>query len=140
MTSAAAAVGTAFQQGSGASPQVYTTVAEVLSISGPSLSAEEIEVSSLSSPGGFKEYVSGLRDAGTVDLSVNWIKSNTQQTSMRDLVSTGATTAYRIVFSDSPNTVAEFDGIVLTFTMSADPGSQIRAELSVRITGQVTWS
>ena len=66
MTQATAAVGTEFRLGSTASPPVYTAVAEILSISGPEVSVEEIEVTSLGSTGGYKEYVSGLKDGGTV--------------------------------------------------------------------------
>lgn len=140
MTNATAAVGTAFQLGDTASPIVYTTVAEVLSIGGPDVSADEIEVSSLDSTGGYKEYITGLKDGGTVALELNWVKSNAQQTGMRDLVASGTTRAYRIQFSDSPQTVANFNGVVTNFSMSADPGSQIKASMSVRITGAVTWS
>ena len=140
MTSAAAGVGSAFKLGDAASPEVFTTVAEVLSIGGPDITAEEIEVTSLDSAGGYKEYITGLKDGGTVALEMNWIKSNSQQTSMRDLVDSGTQRNYEIAFSDSPNTVAAFAGKVTSFSMSADPGSQLKASMSVRISGAVTWS
>jgi predicted secreted protein len=140
MTLAAAAVGSEFQLGDTASPTVYTKVAEVLSISGPEVTAEEIDVTSLDSANGYKEYITGLKDGGSVSLEANWIKSNTQQTSLRDLVDSGTTRWFRIVFADSPNTVAVFQGVVTTYSMAAEPTAQLKANFSVRISGQITWS
>ena len=140
MTQATAAVGTEFRLGSTASPPVYTAVAEILSISGPEVSVEEIEVTSLGSTGGYKEYVSGLKDGGTVSLEANWIKSNTSQTTMRDLVDSGATSSYQVAFSDSPQTTATFNAKVTSFGMSADPGSQLKCTFGLRITGEITWA
>ena len=140
MTSATAGVGSEFQVGDGASPEVFTKVAEVLSIGGPEISAEEIDVTSLDSTGGYKEYITGLKDGGSVALEVNWVKSNSQQIAMRDKLDSGVETNFRIVFSDSPSTQADFAGKVTGFNMAAEPGSQLKANLTVRISGQVTWS
>ena len=140
MTSAAAAIGSEFRLGSTASPPVYTLVAEILSIGGPEVSAEEIDVTSLDSTGGYKEYITGTKDGGTVSLEANWIKGNANQLSMRNLVDSGATRWFQISFADSPNTIATFQGVVTAFGMSADPGSQLKATFSVRISGQITWT
>tara|TARA_R110000824_G_scaffold212432_8_gene398659 strand:- start:3061 stop:3483 length:423 start_codon:yes stop_codon:yes gene_type:complete len=140
MTAAAAGLGSEFKLGTNASPIVYTKVAEVLSISGPEISAEEIDVTSLDSTGGFKEYITGLKDGGTVSIEANWIKGNAQQITMRDAVASGATVNLQIVFADSPQTIATFIGKVTSFGMGADPSSQLKASLSVRISGAITWT
>lgn len=140
MTSAVAGVGSEFQVGDGSSPQVYTKVAEVLSIGGPDVSAEEIDVTSLDSTGGYKEFITGLKEGGSVALEVNWIKSNTQQTTLRDALDSGAELNCRIVFSDSPQTVATFACKVTGFSMSAEPDSQLKASITIKISGAVTWS
>ena len=140
MTSAAAGVGSEFRLGNSASPIVYTKVAEILSISGPEVTAEEIDVTSLDSTGGFKEYITGLKDGGTVSLEANWIKGNAQQLSMRDAVASGASQNLQIAFADSPQTIATFTGKVTSFGMGADPTSQLKANFSVRISGSITWT
>ena len=139
MTSAVAGIGTTFQSGDGASPEIFTTVAEVLSFSGPELSAEEIDVTNLDSSGGFKETIAGLRDAGAVTLELNWHK-HASQVSIRDKLAAGTSDNYRITWSDSPSTIADFAGVVTAFSMTTDPNAQITASVTVQITGQVTWT
>ena len=139
MTSAVAGIGTTFQQGDGASPEVFTTVAEILSFSGPELSAEEIDVTNLDSSGGFKETIAGLRDAGAVTLELNWHKHALQVT-LRDKLAAGSADNYKITFSDSPSTVADFSGVVTAFSMTTDPNAQITASVTVQISGQVVWT
>jgi predicted secreted protein len=140
MTSAVAGVGTVLAEGDGASPEVFTAVAEVLTISGPELSTEEIDVTSLDSSGGFKETIAGLRDAGSVSFDVNWIKGDAQQLSIRDKIASGAAGNYKITWSDSPATVADFAAIVTGFSMNTEPNSQIQASITLKITGQVTFT
>jgi len=139
MTAAKAGIGTEFQVGDAASPEVFTKVAEVLTISGPELSSEEVEVTSLDSPNGFKEFIAGLKDGGSIQFDMNWIKSNANQVLLRDRVG-GATFNYRIVWSDSPATQVDVAAQVTAFTMSTEPTSAIGASVTVTISGAPTWS
>jgi hypothetical protein len=136
MTSAVLGLGTTLGVGSGASPQVYTTIAEVLSITGPNLTAEDVDVTNLDSTA--KEYISGVPDGGSVDFECNWT-SSTQQQQVRDDVEAGTTRYYEVAFSTSPNTVATFQARATSFAMSTDPNSQLRASVTLKITGSVSW-
>ncbi len=139
MTSAVAGIGTTLQVGDGASPEVFTTIAEILTIGGPELSSEDIEVTNMDSAGGFKEFISGLADAGSVNFDLNWIKG-TQQAQVRDDVGAGTARNYRITWSDSPATIANYNARVTAFSMNTDPNSQIQASCTLKISGQVTWT
>ncbi len=139
MTSAVAGLGTTFQSGDGASPEVFTTIAEVLSIGGPELSTEEIDVTNLDSSGGFKETIAGLKDAGSATLELNWTKS-ADQVAIRDKLAAGTTDNYKITWSDSPPTIADFAGLITAFSMNTEPNAQITASLTVKISGQVTFT
>jgi len=46
-------------------------IADLTNISGPSMSAEEIDVSSYDSAGGYREFVGGFLDAGEISLEGN---------------------------------------------------------------------
>ena len=46
-------------------------MADLTNISGPSMSAEEIDVSSYDSAGGYREFVAGFLDAGEISLEGN---------------------------------------------------------------------
>ena len=68
-----AAFGTILQRGNGAAPtEVFTTIAGVTNISGPSLSQEVIDVTTHSSAGAFREKVGGLLDGGEITLDINF--------------------------------------------------------------------
>lgn len=137
MTSAVLGLGTLLQVGDAASPEVFTTIAEVLTISGPQLTSEDVEVTNMDSTA--KEYISGIADGGSINFELNWI-AQTQQTTLRNDVEAGTARNYKVVFPTSPNTTADFNGRCTEFSMTAEPNSQIRATANVKISGSVTWS
>lgn len=142
MTSAISGVGAEFRLGDAASPEVYTKVAEVLSISGPELSAEQIEATSLDSTGGYKEFISGLLDGGTVSIEFNFVSGNSNQEALRTRVSTSNQSAlnYRIALPDSPETTVTFSGIVESYSMNVEAGSAVTVSVGVKISGAPTWA
>jgi predicted secreted protein len=64
--------GTLFKRGNGAGPEVFTTIANVTNIGGPSRSRETIDVTSHDSPGGWMEFVGGLKDGGELSIDINY--------------------------------------------------------------------
>jgi predicted secreted protein len=142
MTSAITGVGAEFQLGDAASPEVFTKVAEVISISGPELSAEQVEVTSLDSTGGYKEFIPGLLDGGSVTIEFNYVDGNTQQEALRTRVSTASQTAlnYRIQLPDSPLSYVTFAATVESYSMNVETGSAVTVSCGVKISGAPVWS
>jgi len=66
------AFGTLFKRGDGGSPEMFTTIANVTSISGPSRSRETIDVTAHDSEDGWMEFIGGLKDGGEVSLEINY--------------------------------------------------------------------
>jgi predicted secreted protein len=71
MSLAVAGVGTKFQRWSGSA---YVSLAEVTSITGPTMTRDFIDVTSLDSTGGYREFITGFRDAGTISLNMNFTR------------------------------------------------------------------
>ena len=139
MTLAVLGSGATLQLGSGASPQVYTTIAEVLRCGPIGSTNPEVDVTNLDSTA--KEYIAGLADGNSLEFDVNWISSNTQQTSLRTSQAAGSTVPIRMVWQTSPNTTAVFDLVLLAFEISETSAeSQVMASISGRITGSIVWS
>ena len=67
----ATGVTSTLEYGDGASPEVFTAIGKIATISGPELSKEEVDDTTLDSPGGFKEFLSGLKDPGQVTFTVH---------------------------------------------------------------------
>jgi len=127
------------QLGSGASPQVYTSIAEVLRVGPIGSTNPEVYVTNLDSTA--KEYIAGLADGNTVEFDMNWISGNTQQASLRTSQAAGSTVNLRMVWQTSPLTRAQFDLVLLTFEMGeTTPEQQVTASVSGRITGSIVWS
>lgn len=139
MTSAVLGKNATLGLGSGASPQVYTTIAEVLRCGPIGSTNPEVDVTNLDSTA--KEYIAGLADGNTVEFEMNWLGSNTQQTSLRTSQAAGSTVNLRMVWQTSPNTIAQFDLVLLQFEMGeTTPEQQVTARVSGRITGSIVWS
>lgn len=139
MTSAVLGSGATLQLGSGASPQVYTTIAEVLRCGPIGSTNPEVDVTNLDSTA--KEYIAGLADGNTVDFDMNWLVGNTEQASLRTSQAAGSTVNLRMVWNTSPQTNAQFDLVLLTFEMGeTTPEQQVTASVSGRISGSIVWS
>ena len=138
MTLAVLGKSATLQLGSGASPQVYTTVAEVLRCGAIGATNPEVDVTSLDSTA--KEYIAGLADGNTVDFDVNWISSNTNQVSLRTSQASGSTVNFMMTWQTSPLTYAKFDLVLLGFEIGeTTPEGQIMASVSGRISGAIAW-
>jgi hypothetical protein len=78
MTAATSGFGTTFKRGDGGGPETFTTIAEVVGISGPSLKLETIDVTNMDS-NGWREKIPTLKDAGEVQLDMNYLPANATQ-------------------------------------------------------------
>ena len=137
--SAKAGLGTTVGMSAVVSPLVFTDIAEIVSAAGPSISAEDIDVTTLDSTGGFKESIAGLKDGGTLELELLFTKT-TQQTDIRDAVAAGTTKVFLITWPTSPNTTAQFNGVPLTWGQNAESNAALNASVSVKISGAITWA
>ena len=139
MSQAFTGVGTQLQVGNGASPEVFTKIEELLTIGGPELSTEQVEVTSLDSTGGYKEYKPGLRDGGQVSFDMNWIASTLQE-QVRDDISDGTARNYKIVWPNSPSTSVVFNASVVSVSFNTEPNSAVTASVALQINGAPVWA
>ena len=138
-TSAVLGSGATLQLGSGASPQVYTTIAEVLRCGPIGSTNPEVDVTNLDSTA--KEYIAGLADGNTVEFTMNWVAGNAQQQSLRSSQAAGSTVNLKMTWPNSPQTTAKFDLVLLNFEMGeTTPEAQITAQASGRISGSIVWT
>ena len=122
--------------GNGASPEVFTTIAEVKGIDGPGGQTAEIDVTDLSSTA--KEFVLGLQDEGDITLDMNYIPSNTQHVLLRTLRGSGDENNFRISFTDSPVTTWTFGARVKGFSISNAVDNVTGLSVTLRVTGTIT--
>lgn len=95
-TSAIIGLGTKFQIGNGATPEVFTDLAEVTSIAQPGVTVETQDATHMLSPEGYREFIGGLKDAGEASVTVNHIPGGTAEVALKAALAT--TKNYRIAF------------------------------------------
>jgi predicted secreted protein len=130
MASAAiAGVGALFKRSS-------STLAEVNSITGPNRSRDTIDVTTLDSTGGYREFIGGFRDGGEVSLDMNWTRAGF------DLLNTDFESAsaqsYSIVMPDTGATDFTFNGYVTNISKSIPADDKITMSVTIKIDGQIT--
>jgi len=113
----------------------YAALAEVNSISGPSMSRETIDVTSLDSDAGYREFISGIRDAGTVSLNMNF--TNATYSLMKADFESDTPKDYKIVIPDTAGTTLEFSGLVTELPLAIEVADKISADVTIKVTGKV---
>lgn len=125
--------------GNGASPEVFSTIKEIKTFSGPSGSAAVIDVTDLSSLA--KEKRMGLADEGQLSFTINYIPSDTQHALLRTKRASREETNFRMVFTDdSPSTTWTFGAFVTGFAVSGAVDGVVEANVTLEITGAITES
>ena len=107
-----------------------TSVGEIQSDS------EALDVTTLESTGGYREYIQGFRDAGEVELSGFHDAGDAGQTALRAAYASGAIGAFEVCFPDGSK--VEFSGFMKGHTVgSAEVDGAIGFGAVVRISGAV---
>lgn len=137
MSDAIASVGTTFGRwDSGLS--AWANLSEVNSISGPGMTRELIDVTSLDSTGGYREYLGGFRDGGQVQLVMNFTRANYIKL-LADYESDDLGT-YRIHFPDDEDTTIVFMGFVMEIPISIAAGEKVTVNCNFKVSGEPVLS
>lgn len=128
------AIGTKFYRWSSNSSE-WQAVAEVSAIGGPSMSRETIDVTSFDSEDGYKEFIGGLRDAGSMSLTMNFTRASYEL--MKDDFESDVKRNYKIVVADTVETTLEFEGLVIELPLNFDVTDKISMDVTIQISGKV---
>jgi len=116
-------------------------VGELTDISGPSFSKDDIEVTNHSSAGGYKEFIGGLIDAGSIDLEMNGYFNNI--TASKALIELTAQTTATIAIYDVGHTeyiLFVANGYLNSFDVSNPVDDKVSMSASFKISGKPVLS
>lgn len=130
-TTAVTGKGTIFSRWSGTA---WTPIANINSISGPTMTRETVDVTTLDSPGGYRQFIGSLRDGGDVSLSMNFDQETYAQ--MKADFEDDKLQKYQIVLPDSVNTTLVFEGIVTDCPLDIPLDDKITADITIKISGE----
>jgi len=141
MTQAIKAHGTLLKIGDGQPSEVFTTIAEVTEISGPSLEQESLEVTSHDSSGGFREFVGGLIDGGEITLTINYVPTEATHNATTGLIAdlkNMIVRNFQLVFPDSGSTTWNLSALVQSFEPTEPVDDKLGADVTLKVTGEPT--
>ena len=87
MSNAMLGYGSVFQVQTESSPDNYVDMAEVNSITPPSFSLDQVDVTHMASPNRNREFISGLNDPGECSFDMNFIPGNASDDRIFELLS-----------------------------------------------------
>lgn len=119
--------------------EVPTLVAGLTSIGGLELSADTIDVTTLDSEDGYREFIGGFKDGGEVAVEGFFDPTTGKgQKELYDLFESGEVEAFVITFPVTLGASWEFDGIVTAFGTGADLEDPLSFSGSIKVSGKPT--
>ena len=133
----ASTAGFLFKMSAGASPEVYTAISEVFSISGLGAANELIDVTNFDSAGA-REFIGGLADGQEVTIEANYIGQDTQQDLFTAVVVAKSNRSFQILHTgSSPNAVFTFTGTPISWEITPSVDDKNVITWVVKISGAI---
>lgn len=130
--------GTLFAVGDGNSPEVFTTIAEVTSITPPPVSKDIIDATHMESPDAYREFIVGLKDGGEAKIEMNFIPGGPGQDVIADLQA--ATTPSHFTITWVNGEVWAFSAYCTGFEPTAPVDDKMTATATFKVTGPIDYS
>ncbi|MDD4431689.1 MAG: phage tail tube protein, partial [Bacteroidales bacterium] len=112
-----------------------TAVGGLTSISGVEISADTIDVTTLDSTDGYREFIGGFIDGGEVSADGYLSDVGTEEATLAELVGADEQSC-DITFSNGAKWA--FDGVVTGFSTSADLEDAIGFSITIKVSGKPT--
>lgn len=135
-----AAYGTLLKKGDAASPEVFATIAQVTTVSGPSLALDAVEVTNHDV--GWSQFVGGILRGGEVSFEINYDPAHATHeatsTGLVDDMVDRTVRNFQLVFPDDATTTWAFSALVTSFEPGAPVDDKLGASVTLTVSGQPT--
>lgn len=132
--------GSLLKVGDGAGPEVFTTIPEVMRLSGPAVRFDLLDVSSHDTVGLFREFIPGFSDGDAINSDINWRPGNAIHKAVRIDAYAATRRNFKIVYPDTADNTVTVGAFVEDYTPNADVGRPMTASLRMKVTGAPVWS
>ena len=120
------------------SESTNTTIADLTSIGEFGIESDEIDVTTLDSTGGYKEFIAGFKDAGEISLA-GIVKTESAFTAMTTLAGSQAIEQWTLTFTSGSKWI--FNGFVKSFKEGESSIDGVRNFTgSIRISGEPVFT
>lgn len=115
---------------------LWVKVSEILSIDGPDKKRDTIDVTNLDSVDGYKEFIAGFRDGGSVKASMNFTRDGYEI--LNNDFESDVKQTYEVSIPDADHTTFSFLGLVTELPLKIPTDKQITCDVTIKISGPVT--
>jgi Lambda phage tail tube protein, TTP len=137
------AINTLLQYGNGASPEVWTTVANIGDLGGPQMSSTVQDVTSQSTGDYFRRKIQTLLDSGMITAPLYFVPGDAGHQALLEIFlgrsgNTGNPTYWRVLFpvaAGTPQIGYIFQGWLTKFALKEPVAGVIEAAIEVTLTG-----
>lgn len=130
--------GTQFQIQEEGSPDNYTTLAEVTSITLPSAVVDQIDATHMQSPNRTREFIAGLIDPGECTFDMNFVPGSTADDRLHELLALPVTDNRRSCRVEFVNGVTwTFDAVLTNYEPTAPVDDKMTASVTFKVTGSL---
>lgn len=139
-----AGIGTQLQWGNGASPEVFTTVAQVGDIGGPNLKAKTYDTTTHDNVlDGYSDFITGLKDGGQVTFKVFFDPNNaTHKDSsggLLNIFNTNLASHWKIIPANvSPSVTWSFTAVITDMKFGYKVDGVQEADCTMQVKGKPT--
>ena len=130
--------GTLLKIGDGAATEVFTTIAGVMDISGPTQSLGTQEVTPQTAPNSARVFIATLLDGGEVTFDINYEPAGAthdQTTGLIKVQTDKTLNNFECVFPDAATTTWSFAAFVASFEPTAPVDGALTASVTLKISG-----
>lgn len=131
--------GTKFQIERADSPNEWDDIAEVINVTPPNFTTDQVDVTHNQSPNRTREFIPGLIDPGEASFEMNFVPSTSLTSSDRILQAlrdSGDVATCRIVY---PNDVTwEFFGSLTGYEITSATEDKMTATVTIKVSGSIT--
>lgn len=140
MSNAMLGYGSVFEVQTENSPDSYVSMAEVISITPPSFSLDQIDVTHMQSPNRNREFISGLNDPGECSFDMNFIPGNTSDDRIFELMNlpTGASRARNCRVSFPNGVTWSFSGEVTGYEPTVPVDDKMTTTVTFKVSGAIS--
>lgn len=119
----------------------YTAVKDVKSFDLGNIEADEIDVTSFSSPGNFREFANGLKQAQDGNFVIHFLIGDTQHNALRNAVG-GAAVWFKATYTGADGAIEliNFSALIKGVSKPANIGELLEATVTFKMTGQPTYT
>jgi len=114
----------------------WEALANIKSITGPGMTRNTIDVTSLDTAGGYRTFIAGFRDPGTIALNMIYTRDSYEL--MKTDFESDTLQNYQIVLPDDDTTSLAFEGLVQELPLTIPTDDAVTADVTIKISGQVS--